>query len=198
MKFVALVFAFLAVCLYPASGAIAGTDEAATPARLLVEKKILNKYLVEQRDIIVNYQIFNVGGSAAVDVTINDASLDTPDFEIVSGVSKFTIARLAPGSNTTHTVVYRPKLNVWGRFNFTAGEVTYLSSEESRDAQIGFTSEPGEGFIVSLKEFERKFSPHVLDWLAFATMTLPSLAIPYLLYYNSKSRYESASLKKGQ
>ncbi len=64
MKFVAaIVFAFAAVCLLqPANGAIAGADDPASPARLLVEKKILNKYLVEQRDIIVNYQIFNVGG----------------------------------------------------------------------------------------------------------------------------------------
>jgi len=59
--------------------------------------------------------------------------------------------------------VVRPKQGIWGRFNFTAGVVTYLPSEEAKDAQIGYTSEPGEGFIVSLKEFDRRFSPHVVN-----------------------------------
>jgi len=170
---------------------VTADEEVATPARLLIEKQILNKYLVENRDIIVHYNIFNVGGSAAVDVQISDASFSTEHFDIISGVFKFSIPRLGPGSNITHTSVIRPKQGIWGRFKFTAGEVTYLASEDAKDAQIGYTSEPGEGFIVSLKEFDRRFSPHVLDWAAFCIMTLPSLVIPFLLWFRSKSKYES-------
>jgi len=170
---------------------VSGEDEVTTPARLLIEKQILNKYLVESRDIVVNYNIFNVGQSAAIDVHISDASFSEEHFDFISGVLKFTIPRIAPGSNITHSAVVRPKVGIWGRFNFTAGEVSYLTAEDSKETQLGFTSEPGEGFIVSLKEFDRRFSPHVLDWAAFAIMTLPSLVIPFLLWFRSKSKYES-------
>jgi translocon-associated protein subunit beta len=192
MKRIISLFALLAVIASCGlSNAAIAEEEAASPARLLVEKKILNKYLVEARDIIVHYQIFNVGGSAAIDVSINDVSLPEDHFEIVGGSSKFTIPRLAPGSNTTHTVVFRPKVGVWGRFNFTSGDVAYLPTEDAKDAQVAYTSEPGEGFIVSDKEFERKFSPHLLDWAAFGVMTLPSLLFPYLLWNKSRSKYEA-------
>lgn len=165
------------------------SEDALSPARLLVDKRILNKYLVEARDIVVHYHLFNVGQSPAVDVTVNDISLHQDHFDVQSGVTMFTIPRLAPSANVTHTVVYRPKTGVWGRFNFTSGSVSY-KSEGSSDVQLGLTSEPGEGYIVSLKEFERRFSPHVLDWLVFFFMTSPSLLIPFLLWFRSKSKYE--------
>jgi len=183
-----LLVCLLAIVL---SGTVLADEEVLSPARLLVEKQILNKYLVENRDVVVNYNIFNVGQSAAVDVHISDTSFSTEHFEVVSGSLKITIARLAPGSNITHTSVVRPKTGIWGRFNFTAGEVTYLTTEDSKDVQMAYTSEPGEGYIVSLKEFDRRFSPHVLDWAAFAIMTLPSLVIPFLLWFRSKSKYEA-------
>lgn len=164
-------------------------EEEVTEARLLVQKRILNKFLVEGKDIIVDYNIYNVGGSAALDIKVTDESFHPAYFELTSGILNFKLNRLAPGSNFTHTVVIRPLTS--GFFNFTSADVSYRTSEDSQEIQFAHSAEPGQGGIMPVRDFDRKFSPHVTDWLAFAIMTLPSLGIPFVLWYSSKSKYEA-------
>jgi len=156
-------------------------------ARLLLGKQIHNKYLVEGMDIVVKYSLYNVGDGAATDVVVHDYGFRAEDFEVVSGQVKYKLDRVPPQHNSSHTVVVRPKK--FGYFNFTAAEVTYSAAEGSA-VVTGFSSDPGQGVIISQRDYERQFSAHLLDWLAFAVMTLPSLGIPFLLWYSSKSKYE--------
>uniref|UniRef100_A0A482ZE60 Translocon-associated protein subunit beta n=1 Tax=Latrodectus hasselti TaxID=256736 RepID=A0A482ZE60_LATHA len=155
-------------------------------ARLLVHKRLLNKYLVEGRDLVADYNIYNVGGSAAVNVQLKDNSFPEQDFELVVGFPSLRIDRLVANSNISHTVIYKAKRT--GLYNFTAAEVTYYPSEDSKEIQVSYSTEPGEAVIILGKDFDRKFSPHMTDWAAFAVMTLPSLGIPFLLWYRSKSK----------
>nr|CAG4647445.1 EOG090X0EPM [Megafenestra aurita]SVE92684.1 EOG090X0EPM [Megafenestra aurita] len=182
------------ICLVVLFAVATTGNEEATPAKLLFSKQILNKYLVEGMDIVIKYSLFNVGGTAALDVQLADNTFGPQDFEVVGGQLKVTIDRIPPGANASHVVVIRP--SKFGYFNFTAAEVTYLPSEDAAEALVGLSSEPGQGAIVPFKEYDRKFSPHFLDWLSFAVMSMPCLVLPFALWYSSKSKYEALTKQK--
>merc|ERR1712066_591255 len=185
-----LLFLGLMVATTFAAEAEEGAGGAAkNEARLLVGKHIQNKYLVEGMDLVVKYSLFNIGDAAAVDLTLTENGFGMDDFDIVGGQPSVKYDRLAPGANATHALVLRP--TKFGYFNFTAAEVKYkVNEEEDSPVKLGFSSEPGQGLIIALRDYERQFSAHTLDWAAFAVMTLPSLGIPFLLWFSSKSKYE--------
>jgi len=162
-------------------------------ARLLVSKNILNVYLVQDKDLTVQYDIYNIGSSSAIDTELVDKSFAAEDFDVVHGSLAVKWQRIGPASNVSHVVIVRPKRA--GQFNFTSADISYLPSDSATDRQHAYTSAPGEGGVVNFKDYDRKFSPHVLDWTAFAVMSLPSLGIPFLLWNKSRSKYESSKKK---
>jgi len=170
----------------PAAGA--ASADAENEARLLVQKTLMNKYVVESMDVVLKYSIYNVGGVTATNVNLVDLSMG-PDFELVGDSSEVNLGRIPPGGNATHTIVARPLK--FGYFNFTSAVVTYSSGENTQEVHQVYSSEPGEGYVAPFREFDKRFSPHFLDWAAFAIMSVPPLLIPFLLWHSSKAKYET-------
>ena len=113
-------------------------------------------------DLVVKYGLFNIGESAAVDVSLTETGFGMDDFDVVGGQPAIKFDRLAPGANTTHALVLRPKK--YGYFNFTSAEVKYRASEdEDSEIRYGYSSEPGQGLIIALKDYERQFSAHTVS-----------------------------------
>ena len=59
-------------------------------------------------------------------------------------------------------LVVRPKK--FGYFNFTAAEVEYRDNEDITvsEKRTALSSEPGQGLIIALKDYERQFSAHTV------------------------------------
>lgn len=167
---------------------VSGQSTDDQPARLLVSKQILNKLLVQDSDILVKYTVYNVGSVVATNVILQDSGFPDEAFVTVKGNLNVRFNRISPGANVTHAVVVKPL--TYGRFNFTAAVVQYKSSEGAEQPQFAISSEPGEGYIISYAEYDKKFSPHLLDWFAFAIMSLPAIVAPFMLWWVSKSKYE--------
>ncbi|KAK8378158.1 hypothetical protein O3P69_018844 [Scylla paramamosain] len=192
-----LVLRSLVVVAAVVVGVLGEGTEGEERARLLAAKRVHNLYLVEGRDIVVQYSVHNVGQAAAVNVQLTDSGFSAEDFEIGGGQLQVKFDRIAPNANVSHTVVVRPKK--YGYFNFTAAEVSYQPSEDSAEIQIGYTSEPGEGGIIAFRDYDRKFSPHVFDWLIFALLMIPAQLVPFMMWYNIKSKYTAVQRpKKGK
>jgi len=174
----------------------AATAELENEARLLVHKELLSKYLIESMDTVIKYSVYNIGGVTATNVVLKDPSLGT-DFEVI-GDSDVSFGRISPQGNTSHTIVVRPLKA--GYFNLTSAIVSYSSGENTQDVHSVFSSEPltaeGPVYIAAFKDFDKRFSPHFLDWAAFAVMAVPPLVIPFMLWHACKAKYETVAIKK--
>lgn len=170
-------------------------QQSTTNAKLLVDKEILNKYIVEGRDLVVNYHLINIGGSVARDIKVIDDTFPSDRFEIINGYTSFTISQVAPGANVTHTAVLRPKPNTWGPHRFGVARVEYKLNQAGQ-LQLATTSELGEAYVVAARTFDRKFSSQFLDWLIFAILCVPSVLGPYYLWFQSDSKFSNLAVKQ--
>lgn len=174
---------------------LVNAQQATTNAKLLVDKEIFNKYIVEGRDILVNYHIINLGGSVARDVKVIDDTFPKDRFEVVNGYLTFTIPEIAPGVNVTHAVVLRPRPNSWGQHRFGPARVEYKQNDAGQ-LQLATSSELGEAYVVASRTFDKKFSSQFLDWFIFAILCIPSLYGPYYLYTQSDAKFTNLAAKQ--
>ncbi|VDM22767.1 unnamed protein product [Hydatigera taeniaeformis] len=137
-------------------------------ARLVVTKEVLNRYLVEAKEVTLLYTIHNLSPRAARDVEIHDR-LPESDFSFVHGSRSTRWPVILPMSNITHSVIVIPRSA--GYFNFTSAEVTYKAGPDGT-VTYGYSSAPGMRLILTPSVFNRQFSSH---WVGLSYRYLTSL-----------------------
>ncbi|KAJ8794193.1 hypothetical protein J1605_003339 [Eschrichtius robustus] len=197
------LLAFLALALFAVTQAEEG-------ARLLASKSLLNRYAVEGRDLTLQYNIYNVGSSAALDVELSDDSFPPEDFGIVSGMlnHRLQTRRLSNCGSRAQLLrgmwdLPRPGLEpvspaLAGRFSTTAPPGKPLSASNVSHTVVLRPLKAGYFNFTSatITYLAQEDGPVVLDWAAFGVMTLPSIGIPLLLWYSSKRKYDTPKTKK--
>lgn len=106
-----------------------------------------------------------MGSAPASNVILQDSGFPAEAFAVVKGNLNIKFNRIPSGANVTHAVVIKPL--TYGRFNFTAAVVQYRSAETVEEPQLAISSEPGEGYIISYAEYDKKFSPHLVNIYLF-------------------------------
>lgn len=159
---------------------------------LLISKVILNEYTVEGKDLTIQYSLYNVGEGAAQSVTLEDSTFPPEEFTLVQGLLTVQWDKIAPNSNVSHLVIMKP--NAAGFYNVSWAKVTYSSADNNE--QVAYSSAPGVIQIIPYPDFSRKHESHLVDWLAFVTMSAPTVLLPLFLWYRSHSKYENLKVKK--
>ncbi|XP_028399218.1 translocon-associated protein subunit beta-like [Dendronephthya gigantea] len=167
--------------------------DSSDSAHLLVSKRVLNEFVVEGRDLTVSYAIYNVGSSPATSVSLVEETFSSDDFEIVNGQLSVRWQSIAPGANVSHNLILKPLRS--GVFNITSAMVTYQPKEDA-DQQVVYSTAFGEAFVMDSKTFNRRHAPHVLDWGIFGLMTVPTIFLPYAIWYSTHSKYDGSKSKK--
>jgi len=183
---VGLVFLSLGITCYA---------ETTNPTpKILFNKELLQSEIVSGREFVVSYEIYNVGDGAAYDLEFEDMeSWPENRYELVCGLLKTHLDKLAPGENFTNLVALRPKVS--GRFELelnTFGFVQYRISPKGEKESCFSTNLDYEfDKILPRSEKERKISHHLREWFVFVLLVLGSLAPPAVIWSHYQIHFEN-------
>ncbi|CAF3432254.1 unnamed protein product [Rotaria socialis] len=156
---------------------------------LFVTKQTLNRFIVQNKELTIKYDLYNSGPTTVFNVNLNDVrSFPADKFELFVGVLNPKWERILPGANVTHVVILKPKES--GFNNSSHAIITYQKSEKNAVIQKTYSSEFGNVYIMTNREYDRRFSSHIIDWILFTAMASPCIAFPFFLWFKSKHKYE--------
>jgi translocon-associated protein subunit beta len=157
-------------------------------AYLLALKEFRSPGLFEGRQTLFFYTLFNVGQSAALEVTLTDDTL-TEEFSDLHGLTSIFWERIAPGANVSHSVIASPKHA--GFINTSHAIVSYRPSEDLPNKLTLFTTSPGRLTVQATAVYKRTYETHWSSWLAFALLSLPVTFLPIAIWRRSAHKYNA-------
>jgi len=147
-------------------------------AHLLVQKETMPNSGYAGKDLPIRYRIFNVGDSAAFDVTLED-QWSAEEFQPVSGLQSGSWSAIAPGSTVSHIVVLRPYS--FGYKSSAAAKITYKQAASDSSVQEAYSNDIGLVAVRSGQDEDKLAAPHLTEWLIFIAAAVALAVIPLIL-----------------
>ncbi|CAH8471165.1 unnamed protein product [Schistosoma rodhaini] len=162
------------------------SSDSVDNVRLAVSKEILNEFIFQEKEMTILYTIYNFHESrAAKNVELFDIFSET-EFTLIHGSPSARWPVVPASSNVTHVIILKPQIN--GVHNFSSATITYKSNDLQKSSFL-YSSAPGLLTIHRLKEYNKRFTSHTIEWIGFALFVTPCLLIPYMLWHSSASKY---------
>eukprot|EP00753_Platysulcus_tardus_P006682 PLAT14440.1.p2 GENE.PLAT14440.1~~PLAT14440.1.p2 ORF type:complete len:182 (-),score=74.03 PLAT14440.1:232-777(-) len=149
-------------------------------AHVVVHKTIVEIPVVEGREFVVEYNLFNLGSTTARDILVTD---DWPadSFTHVEGETTVSLDVLAAGENHTQTVTLIPKKAF--DFDSQPAQVEYVYGEDSEEThQAGVSSNFGILPVITEAQFEKLTSTFIKEWGTFVLLNSLAIVLPWVQY----------------
>eukprot|EP00033_Pygsuia_biforma_P000970 GCRY01001112.1.p1 GENE.GCRY01001112.1~~GCRY01001112.1.p1 ORF type:complete len:228 (-),score=46.88 GCRY01001112.1:124-711(-) len=169
-------------------------EEEQKRAFLLVHKVFETEQPVTGSDLIVRYDIYNIGNEVATEVSLEDDSWPLDEFDRIEGLPSKKWGRIDAGEKVNLTFTLKP--TVEGLFKTAPAVVLY---KPTPDAELPITVTSTDDvyiYMVSNEDWERMNDMHLCDWSIFGAMTLFPIGLPALIYFFYSSRYENGIRKE--
>jgi len=174
---------------------VTDANACAESPKLVIKKTIYQTEITVGNPLTVIYQIFNIGTGTAYNLHFTDDHWNEENFELVSGQFETDLdSKLAPGSNTTYTLVLIPKTS--GEI-FTGGAIIkYRASTTSDHYQICHST-GGSLDVIEPEESDRRasaaFRNTVFRIILYAMLPGGALGFYYVFIHQSSSSFSFSS-----
>uniref|UniRef100_A0A6T6M0W7 Translocon-associated protein subunit beta n=1 Tax=Timspurckia oligopyrenoides TaxID=708627 RepID=A0A6T6M0W7_9RHOD len=159
--------------------------------------------VVEMGNVTVSYTIYNIGDQSAFEVELEDIMLTSEDFEAVDGVTSISFDEITPGSSVSRSVTFiaksagyygdSPKSSV---YKPSAAKISYATERTSDTKRVHYIASKGILVVEDVESFKKRTDKHILDWIAFSTLSLLFTAVPYAISQSSLSKLDKRAVRK--
>eukprot|EP00993_Chasmostoma_nieuportense_P004387 NODE_5059_length_704_cov_78.769497_g4896_i0.p1 GENE.NODE_5059_length_704_cov_78.769497_g4896_i0~~NODE_5059_length_704_cov_78.769497_g4896_i0.p1 ORF type:complete len:188 (+),score=50.41 NODE_5059_length_704_cov_78.769497_g4896_i0:72-635(+) len=160
-----------------------------TEAHLLVLKSVDKENAIEQTNLTVSVNIFNVGKSPAYSIEIDDSNWGADVVQQVEGPHKATIERILPGANQTYSFVIAPLMA--GELTSLPARVSYLLEPKGEEQKVVLSNTLPPLPVLTQTEYHKRTTKHYREWFIFLMLSCIPIGIPATMFMVAEKRLQA-------
>jgi len=144
---------------------------------LIARRTFLNDSFVENREMTVRIDIWNLGTKEAENVVIEEKYPE----DMFSAVEKKVFDKILATENVSFVYTVTPKSH--GRTMIPRAHITYEDRVAYIDADLPL-------LVESPEEYAKRTDRHIIDWLVFTVASVLACCIPSFVLYKQDKQFK--------